>query len=44
MHSTRKRALELFERASEAFLELPPSLTRELHFRFSFPGLVGLED
>lgn len=44
MHSTRKRAFERIERASEAFLELPPSLTLQLHFRFSFPGLVGLED
>ena len=40
MHSTRKRALELFERASEAFLELPPSLTRDLSYRSSFAPLL----
>ena len=31
-------------RSKLAFLELPPSLTLQFHFRFSFPGLVGLED
>ena len=43
--SIRAYALHsLSTKPSEAFLELPPSLTLQFSFRSSFLGLVGLED